>query len=139
MLGDGPLRKDVETLIQQYGLAACMQVGWSEQVESVLSQAMVCVSLQQTDNYPSQALLEAMACGAAVVATDVGLTSKLVDETVGRRVVAKPEAVADAIVELLEHPDAAAAMGRRGRERVTRHHSLEAYLDYLEALYEGVC
>jgi len=99
----------------------------------------VCVSLQRTDNYPSQALLEAMACGAAVVATDVGLTWKLVDETVGLRVEAKPGSVADAVIRLLDNPSQATAMGQRGRERVMQHHSMDAYLDYLEGVYKSAC
>ncbi len=105
----------------------------------MLGEARVFVSLQRTDNYPSQALLEAMACGAAAVATDVGLTWKLVDETVGARVKAEPAAVAEAVLALLDHPDRADAMGRRARERVIRDHSMEKYLDYMEGLYARAC
>jgi glycosyltransferase involved in cell wall biosynthesis len=135
LLGDGPLRSEVEVLVGQQGLGAWMQTGWSERVESVLSQAAVFVSLQQTDNYPSQALLEAMASGAAVVATDIGLTWKLVDHEVGRRVQPDPHTLAEAIIEMLKNPVQAAAMGRLARERVVRHHSLDRYLDYIQNLY----
>lgn len=136
MLGEGPLRDQVETLVRDRGLAAVMEVGWRSRVEAVLGEALVFVSLQRMDNYPSQALLEAMASGAAVVATDVGLTWKLVDEQVGVRVAASAESVAQAIVLLLDDPSRASAMGLRGRERVIERHSTEAYLDYLECLYE---
>jgi glycosyltransferase involved in cell wall biosynthesis len=139
LLGEGPLRSDVERRIRQRGLQDRMQVGWCERVETVLGEAQVFVSLQQKDNYPSQVLLEAMACGMAVVATDVGLTWKLVDEAVGKRVPATPAAVADAVVALLENPGQTAAMGRRARERVMRHHTMEAYLDYVEGLYANAC
>ena len=113
-----------------------MQVGWSEQVESVLSQAVAFVSLQRIDNYPSQALLEAMASGMAVVATDVGMTWKLVDEEVGRRVQADPQQVAEAVIEILNNPAQAASMGLQARKRVMKHHSLERYLDYIQDVYE---
>jgi glycosyltransferase involved in cell wall biosynthesis len=139
VLGDGPLRADVERLIGRHGLQPLVRVGWLERVEPVLGEARVFVSLQRTDNYPSQALLEAMACGLAVVATDVGSTGKIVDGTVGRRVQADPAAVADAVVELLANPAQAEAMGRRARERVIRDHSMEAYLDYMERLYAHAC
>jgi glycosyltransferase involved in cell wall biosynthesis len=135
MLGDGPLRGQIHERIRRHGLEDCMQVQWSDAIEGVLSEARVFVSLQRMDNYPSQALLEAMACGAAVVATDVGLTGKLVDEAIGFRVKATPAKVAEAIADLLEHPAHAAECGRRARERVLREHSMEAYLDYLEAIY----
>ena len=136
LLGDGPLRAEVDALIAEYGLGSSMQVGWSEQVESVLSQAVAFVSLQRIDNYPSQALLEAMASGMAVVATDVGMTWKLVDEEVGRRVQADPQQVAEAIIEILNNPAQAASMGLQARKRVMKHHSLERYLDYIQDVYE---
>ncbi|MEW6542983.1 MAG: glycosyltransferase [Nitrospirota bacterium] len=138
LLGDGPLREEVEALIRRHGLDDCLEVGWREKVEPVLAQALVFVSLQRMDNYPSQALLEAMASGAAAVATEVGLTGKLVDETVGRLVQATPESVADAVLGLLRGPERAEAMGRRARERVVRDHSLDAYLAYLSGLYGSV-
>lgn len=137
VLGEGPLRSRVDALVKRHALDSCMEVGWRDQVEAILAEALIFVSLQQTDNYPSQALLEAMASGAAVVATDVGLTWRLVDETVGARVEAKPDCVAGAIVRLLNDVGLAGAMGARARERVERHHSLDTYLDYLEALYES--
>jgi glycosyltransferase involved in cell wall biosynthesis len=135
LLGDGPLRADVEALIEKQGLGPWMTVGWNDQVESVLSRAAVFVSVQRTDNYPSQSLLEAMASGTAIVATDVGLTRKLVDDQVGRLVSATPNAVAEAIVELLANPGQTAAMGLRARERVVQQHSLERYLDYIQSVY----
>ena len=38
----------------------------------VLAQNKDILSLQKTNNYPSQSLLEAMASGCAIIATDVG-------------------------------------------------------------------
>ncbi len=137
MLGDGPSRASVDEAVRRHGLEAAIQVGWQPHVETILGEALIFVSLQQMDNYPSQALLEAMACGLAAVATDVGLTAKLVDDTVGRRVPPTPEAVADAIVELLADPARAEAMGRAARERVVREHSMEAYLRYLRSVYDA--
>lgn len=139
VLGEGLLRSEIEALVRRHGLEAVVEVGWTPHVGITLAEAMVYVSLQREENYPSQALLEAMACGAAIVATDVGLTWKLVDESVGIRVEAKPVAVADAVVRLLDNPDQALAMGRKGRERVLRDHSLGAYLDYLEDVYASAC
>jgi glycosyltransferase involved in cell wall biosynthesis len=139
LLGQGPLESHLQALVLQRGLTFCTQIGWHEQVERILGQALIFVSLQRTDNYPSQALLEAMACGAAVVATDVGLTWKLVDPTIGKRVIASPEIVAQAILDLLDHPERAVVMGRCARDRVMHSHSVESYLDYLETLYQRAC
>jgi glycosyltransferase involved in cell wall biosynthesis len=135
LLGDGPLRFEVDQLVARHGLAAWMTIGWSDHVESVLSEALVFASLQRTDNYPSQALLEAMACTTAVVATDVGLTARLVDPSVGRRVEPVASKIAEAMIELLENPARTEAMGLRARDRVVREHSMEAYVSYLEQIY----
>jgi len=136
LFGDGELKADVTARLRALGLESCTEIGWRDRVQDVLAEALVFVSLQRLDNYPSQALLEAMACGTAVVATDVGLTWKLVDESVGVRVRATPEAVAEGVTSLLADPPKAVAMGRRGRERVIQQHSIDAYLDYLERLYD---
>ncbi len=135
VLGEGPLQRAVDALVDELGLSSLMQVGWNDRVESVLNQALIFVSLQRLDNYPSQSLLEAMASGAAVVATDVGLTSVLVDEGVGRRVQADTKQVADAIIELLEDPSGTAAKGQVARERVMMRHSVDGYLDYIQDVY----
>ena len=135
VLGAGPLQGEIEELIRQLDLTTCTDIGWRDRVESVLSEALIFVSLQRTDNYPSQAVLEAMACGTAVVATDVGLTFNLVDDTVGCRVTPTATAVADAVSRLLASPEQAVLMGQRARQRVMQQHSMEAYLDYLVSLY----
>ncbi len=138
ILGDGPLRKHVRALVRQHGLEASLEMTWCDHMESVLTHTLVFVSMQTMDNYPSQALLEAMSCGAAVVATDVGQTRELVDETVGMLVDAKPEAIAEAVVHLLERPEQAAVKGKSGRQRIMEQHSTDAYVDYLERLYQDL-
>ena len=135
VVGDGLLRGAVDQAVARHGLASCLETGWRDDVESILGAARVFVSLQRTDNYPSQALLEAMACECAVVATDVGQTRQLVDDQVGRRVAAQPAAVAEAVCRILEEPARAGEMGREGRRRVAASHSAEAYLDYIESIY----
>ena len=135
LLGEGPLRPLIEGTVDRLNLRGVVEIGFRADPASVLGKARVFVSLQRTENYPSQSLLEAMACETAVVATDVGLTWKLVDGTVGVRVKPDPGCVAEAVTRLLQEPDRAGAMGKRGRERVVAHHSTEAYLAYLEKLY----
>jgi glycosyltransferase involved in cell wall biosynthesis len=138
LIGDGPLREQVEARIDKLGLAGSVETGWRDDVERVLAAAAVFVSLQRTDNYPSQALLEAMACECAAVATDVGQTERLVDEAAGHRVAPSPAAVAEAIGRILDDPARAREMGRQGRRRVLEFHSTDAYLDYVEHLYTTV-
>jgi glycosyltransferase involved in cell wall biosynthesis len=138
LFGEGPLRASLEASAERHGLMPHMQIGWCDRVESILAASLVFLSLQRTDNYPSQALLEAMASGMAVVATDVGLTWKLVDDRVGRRVKPSTDAVARAVVDLLGTPARTETLGQHARDRVMQQHSMNAYLDYLECLYQKV-
>src|SRR3546814_17677832 len=65
----------------------------------------------------SIALLEACACALPIAATRVGGNAEIVADDVNGLVVppSDPEALADAIGQLLGHPGRASAMGRAGR------------------------
>jgi glycosyltransferase involved in cell wall biosynthesis len=87
---------------------------------------------------PATALMEAMAAGCAVVATDVSGASELItDPGVGRLVPArKVDAIADAMVDLMSDPQARAAMGARARLKVIDGFTIEAYLTRTIAILE---
>jgi glycosyltransferase involved in cell wall biosynthesis len=84
----------------------------------------------------SLAMLEAMACGAATVATDVGNDGEALR---GAGVLIDPRHLEDelraAIRLLVEVPELCATLGRMARERAVSRYSLAANLDALLALY----
>ena len=81
-------------------------------------------------------LIEAMACGAALVATRAGAADIVVRDGTGVLVpIADAAALAAAIEPLMRDPDAAAAMGARARTRVTAAFSLEAEAEKIAAVY----
>ena len=135
LLGEGPLRPMLDQQVRQVGLQNVLEIGFRADPAPILAQARVFASLQRQDNYPSQSLLEAMACEAVPVATDVGLTWRLVDETTGVRV--KPDApqIAEAILGLLKDSARCERLGRAARQRVVEQHSEESYRRYMESLY----
>jgi glycosyltransferase involved in cell wall biosynthesis len=138
LLGDGPLRPQVEQALDRLRLRRFVELGFRADLAPVLGKARVFVSLQRQDNYPSQSLLEAMACGAVPVATDVGLTWKLVDETTGIRVKPDPGPIAEVVIALLQDSQRCDRLGRAARQRVVEQHSDERYLAYLNSLYARV-
>jgi alpha-maltose-1-phosphate synthase len=81
--------------------------------------------------------LEAMACGAAVVASRVGGIPEVVaDGETGLLVPPDdPDALADALNVLLRDPDRAAAMGERGRVRAAAEFDWAAIAAQTVALY----
>ncbi len=137
ILGQGSLEGQVRKRVADLGLEQRVEAGFSHEPLAELAASPVFFSLQQRENYPSQSLLEAMACGNAVIATDVGLTRQLVDERVGRLIPYSAEALAAAVDELLVRPKELEAMGRRARERVLAEHTVERFAAYLEQVYFG--
>jgi glycosyltransferase involved in cell wall biosynthesis len=82
---------------------------------------------------------EAMAMEKPVIATDVGGLRELVGEA-GVLLPAKdPQALARAMLAVMERPvDERAALGRAARLRILQHFSMEAKVDEWEALYRAV-
>jgi len=96
----------------------------------VLRRTKIYVSLQDTENYPSQSLLEAMACGCAVVATDVGSTKSLLDESCAILVPRDAVALAEALAQLLEEEPLRGGLGRNARHIATSTHTIERFAAY---------
>ncbi|MCZ4328557.1 glycosyltransferase family 4 protein [Castellaniella denitrificans] len=107
----------------------------------VLARSKIFLSLQDKENYPSQALLEAMASGCAVIATDVGETRRLLDESCA--ILIRPDAddLVLSIKYLLENPIESRRLGLAARARVLNSHTLERFSEYFkkEILHDGGC
>ncbi|MCK4454443.1 glycosyltransferase family 4 protein [Candidatus Parcubacteria bacterium] len=85
-------------------------------------------------------ILEAMAMGVPVVATDVGgISEQVADGETGIIVPPRdPNAISKAVIYLLEHPEERGRMGKKGRERVKKMFSLERCVEEHRKLYESV-
>lgn len=116
-----------------------------ETVRQVLSAAtvFVCPSVYEPLGIVN---LEAMACGTAVVASDVGGISEVVDDPVTGLLVPfdehDPQAFADGLAarvnELLADPQRAAAMGRAGRARAVGEFSWATVAERTVDVYRSV-
>jgi glycosyltransferase involved in cell wall biosynthesis len=86
----------------------------------------------------SNTILEAMASGLPVIATDVGGNSDLVEHGNSGLVVppANCEMLAAAIGQLAADPERAAGMGRAGRSRAERRFSMVAMVAAYQDLYD---
>jgi glycosyltransferase involved in cell wall biosynthesis len=88
----------------------------------------------------SNALLEYMAAGKAIVATAVGGNVDLIEPGVHGLLVPPGDAprLAAAIGELLIHPDRAARLGRNARRRAEKHYNRAAMVRRFEDFYQGL-
>lgn len=125
--GDPPEEARLRALAHQRGIASAFDLaGVSRDVAAELRQARVVALCSGSEGVPT-ALLEAMAAGRPVVASDAGHVRSIVNDGAEGFVVpiGDVDAIADRLVRLLRDPALAVAMGRRGRARA-RHHAVEA-------------
>src|SRR5262245_34901748 len=136
--GDGPLREELMSQATAQGIRDRVLFLGSRSDTVELMAAFDVFVLPSVIQRMSNALLEAMAVGRPVVATDVGGNPEVVgDGEPGLLVPAgDPHQLAAAVVKLLGAPEMAVEMGAAGRRRVLERHRLDAMTRRIEELYE---
>jgi len=138
MVGDGPLRAEVQGLLNAAGVADLAWLpGERHDVPDVL-RGLDCFVLPSLAEGISNTILEAMASGLPVIATRVGGNPELVVEgQTGALVpVSDPDAMAQAIVSYAANPEQARAAGQAGRAEIERRFSMEAMVGGYRDLYD---
>jgi glycosyltransferase involved in cell wall biosynthesis len=138
--GDGEQRADLAALHAELGLGERFVLrGSVADVPNFLRRVDVAVLPSHSEGM-SNALLEYMAAGRAVIATDVGANARLLDGGKCGLVVPPndPAAVVDAIGELLQNPLRAAGYGSAARRRVDVEFSRDAMRKRFEAYYRDL-
>ncbi len=136
VVGEGEDRAALDAEIARQDLAdRVFLVGNRPDVPAILSAADVFVLSSAWEGLPL-VLLEAMAVGAPIVATDVGDVRGVVGETAAVVAPADHRALAGAIAALLDDPGKATGLGSAARERVRERHSSRAWVDQLRSVYE---
>ena len=148
IIGDGPLRQELEALIKQLDLGDRIQLMGaldSEAVAKSLSQAHVfALSGVVADNgrVETQGVVfaEAQGTGLPVVASDIGgVRESLIDGETGFLCQERDtEAIADKLAYFNNHREQIARFGARGRSFVESRFSQAAMLDEFDALYREV-
>lgn len=136
VLGDGPLRPKLQVMAENLKLTEqVVFFGAHKEVGNYLSLFDVSVLSSIDHEGCSNSILEAMALGKPVVATDVGGNRELVIPGENGLLVppGEPEALAQAVISLLDDTESARRMGERGRDKVLSQFSQERMVsDYQE-------
>lgn len=140
LVGDGSLRPTLEALVRRVGLGdRIIFEGALADVPGFLASLDVAVLSSDSEGL-SNAVLEYMASGKAIVATAVGGTPQLVRHGVtGLLVPPRNEtALASAIGELLDDDDRRRQLGDAARQTVTRRFGMSMMADRFETFYEAL-
>lgn len=122
------------------GLGGCVSMpGWVDDTAGLMARSNVGVQSSRSEGL-SMALLEQMMAGLAVVATDVGDTSRaVIHESTGLLVPPGDEgALADAMGRLVADASLRRRLGLAGRERARAEFSLRAMADRAVVAYRSV-
>ncbi len=121
VVGDGPLRPELEALIAELGLGdRFVLTGLRDDVPELMAAFDVFVLSSLWEGLP-RVLPQAMAAGLPIVATAADGSAEAVHDGVNGRLTppGDPEALARAIVELLRDPQQATRMGQAGLARAS--------------------
>jgi glycosyltransferase involved in cell wall biosynthesis len=139
IIGDGPLKEELTSFCVAEGLHQVKFLGARRDVVAILQQLKVLV-LSSIDEGMSITLLEAMASGVPVVATNVGGNPEIVvDGETGFLV--EPESselLAAKVIRLLADRKLAGYMGENGIRRVQEYFSIEKMTREYEKIYDSV-
>ena len=137
IFGDGPERTNIERYTRDLGERVIF-TGHREDVLSVLDAVDVLVHPTSVDAFPT-ALLEAMAARVPAVATAVGGIPEAVEDGETGILIEPPptaEALAAALIPLLDDRAFRARLGARGRERFEARFTVDRWFERLLAVYE---
>lgn len=133
-LGDGECLEEMKNYTIFNKLYNVELLGHVNSPDKYFQRSKIFISIQQTNNYPSQSLLEAMACENAIIASDVGETRKLVTEKEGILVKLDAQEIALALIYLLNNAEKSITFGKNARKKVLTEHNIENYLKYFYSL-----
>ncbi len=137
LVGDGPLRPELESLVQRLNLSGRVRfLGWSSDLVLIYATIDICALSSLNEGTPV-AMIEAMAAGKAVVATKVGGVGDVIED--GRTGVLVPpgdaEALADALVMLARDRAMRHRLGQAAKDSVAVRFAHERLVDDVDRLY----
>jgi len=138
---DAAYRESLEKLVNELGLANhVVFTGFRHDVMELIQALDLFVHPAVYQDPLPRTLLEAAACGKAIVATKTGGIPEIVDDGVSGVLVQAGDdaALAEAVVTLLSRPDDARRLGAAARKKIERDFPIQAHVARLTALYRSL-
>ncbi len=146
IIGDGPLKEDLQQLIEQLGVGDLVKLlGRKQQQEviEILDNSHIFIAPSVTGEDGNQegipnVLKEAMAMGLPVISTYHSGIPELIEDGISGFLV--PERDADTLAEklsyLIENPEVWSKMGQAGRNYVEQHYDINQLNEQLVEIYQ---
>jgi glycosyltransferase involved in cell wall biosynthesis len=141
MFGEDGYEKEIRELVQKLGVERSVEfTGFRADVREMISKMSILVHASTTGEPFGQVIVEGMAAGRPVVATNGGGVPEIVVDGITGILVpmADAAAMAAAIVKLLENPLLMDEMGKAGQLRAASDFSIEQTVMKIQAVYRYV-
>lgn len=135
ILGFGSYESPLKDIIHRHNLQDRVNLSYSKDPKLYLKRSRIFLSLQRDENYPSQSLIEAMACKNAIIATNVGLTSDIVKSDFGILINKDSKDLLEALVKLTNQEIQLNMMGEKAKLFAVTNHNIERFHQYLLEVY----
>ncbi len=136
-VGAGPRLHDLKTLAERRGVEGRVHfLGHREDVPALLAESDIFALTSRSEAFPNS-VMEAMASGLPVVATDVGGVPELIEHERNGLLVRVDDvaALTAALRGLIERPAHAAALGQAARQTIHARFSFDRMVSSFEDLY----
>jgi glycosyltransferase involved in cell wall biosynthesis len=130
ILGEGSLAYEIEKFIDVNNLSNIVNFQFHRNPPEIFKNTSVFVSLQSGTNYPSQSILEAMACGNAIVASNTGDTHLFINNNNGILINLSVQEICAALRNLITNKEKTHALGKAARTFAVNNHTIERFTDY---------
>jgi glycosyltransferase involved in cell wall biosynthesis len=137
LVGDGEMRKPLETEIARKNLTDCIHLAGSRSdIPQLLPGADAFVLSSKREGFP-MSILEAMATGLPVIATKVGGIPEVIQDGQNGILVPPqdPVSLANAVCRVLDDSEYAGNLGQEARLTIEKNYSLKTITDAYTELY----
>ncbi len=137
LIGDGPERPAIESLILELGLGDRVEmVGESSDVPRLLASSQISALISRQEGFPL-VVLEAMRAGLPVIASDVGGIREAIEHGVSGRLVARGDSAGlqASLLGLISDPVLRRSYGEAGRRAYEARFTIDQMVARTEAVY----
>ena len=131
LLGQGKYEEYLQNYVKDHDLTDIVHLAGYDKTSKYMPTANVFFSTQVIENYPSQSLAEAAACGCYAIITDVGDSRRCADESFAAFVKPSKEELAQALVRYIGYSEQEKkAIVEKARAFAEAHFSIEESKKY---------